>query len=209
MPPWRTMRQYVAYDPPHHITQYRVSIPRTCTGAELFQLWTNPRDFVCMFISNGLTILKRSPAWPTQSLKLSRVQVYHVTIFPIRLKMGLCADTQCLQVASMVINLLISNLLHSCASFNLFITLINDGFLSWVTRLQRFIRSFDVAVCARLSWGLATWREAVEEDCQSAIYKASRPVCCIASHHEPRPDQLHNSTSSHQWQSSPIFGLLQ
>ena len=68
-----------------------------------------------------------------------------------------------------------------------FITLINDGFLSWVTWLQLFMESFDVAVCARLSWGLATWREAVKEDGQSAIYKATRTVYCIASHHEPRP----------------------
>jgi len=40
----------------------------------------------------------------------------------------------------------------------------------------------------------------------SANYKATRPVYCIASHHEPSPDHLHNSTSSHQWQLSPIFG---
>jgi len=80
-------------------------------------------------------------------------------------------------------------------------------FLSWVT-LQLLLQSFGVAVCSSLSWGLATWREAVEEDCQSAIYKATRPVYCIASHHKPRPDQLHNTKSSHQRQS-PIFGLLQ
>jgi len=73
---------------------------------------------MCMFISNGLTIPKRSPAWPNQSLKLSRIQVHRVTIFPIRLKMGLCADTRCLQGASFVIILLISNLLYSCAIFN-------------------------------------------------------------------------------------------
>jgi len=113
----RTMRQYVAYNPPHHITQYKVSIPPTCTGAELFQLWTHPRDVMCMFISDGLTILKRSPAWPTQSLKLSRVQMYRVTISPIRLKMGLCADTRCVQGASFWIVLLISNSINSCAFF--------------------------------------------------------------------------------------------
>ena len=132
----------------------------------------NQSTWLCVYVHFQWSYYSKTFTCAThQSLKLSRVQVYHVTIFHIRLKMGLCADTQCLQVASMVINLLISNLLHSCASFNLFITLINDGFLSWVTRLQRFIRSFDVAVCARLSWGLATvkWREAVEEDCQSAI----------------------------------------
>ena len=112
-----TMRQYVAYNPPHHITQHRVSIPRTCTGAELVQLWTNPRDVMCMFISNGLTILKRSPAWPIQSLKLSRVQVYRVTIYPIRLKMGVCADTRRQQGVSFVIILLTSNLSYSCAFF--------------------------------------------------------------------------------------------
>ena len=58
----RTIRQYVAYNPPHHITQYRISNPRTYTGAELFQLSIHPRDVTCMFISNGLTIPKRSPA---------------------------------------------------------------------------------------------------------------------------------------------------
>jgi len=99
----RTVRQYVACNLPQHITQYRVSIPCTCTGAELFQLWTNLREVTCMFISNGLTILKRSPAWPTQSLKLSRVQVYRVTVFPGRLMMGLFADTRCLKGASCVI----------------------------------------------------------------------------------------------------------
>jgi hypothetical protein len=55
-----TMRQYVAYNPPYHITQYGVSIPRTCTGAEQFQLWTILRDVMCTFIPHGLTILKRS-----------------------------------------------------------------------------------------------------------------------------------------------------
>jgi len=164
----RTIRQYVAYNPQHHITQYRVSNPRTSTGAEFFQLSIHPRDVMCMFISNGLTIPKRSPAWPTQSLKLSRVQVYRVTIIPIRLKMGLCADARCPQGASFVIILLISNLLFWFACF-FSITLISDGFLSWVSRLQLFMESFNVAVCARLSWGLATWREAVEQDCQSAI----------------------------------------
>ena len=162
---------------------------------------------MCTFISNDRNILKRSLVWPTQSLKLLRVQVYRVTRFTNRLMMGLCADTPCLKGASFVIILLIPNLLYSCAFFFPF-TLISDCFLSWDT-LQLFMESFDVAVCARLSWGLATWREAVEEDCQSAIYKATRPVYCIASHHEPRRDQLHNSKSSRQWQSSPIFGLLQ
>ena len=113
----RTMRQYVAYYLPHHITQYKVSILRTCTGAELFQFWTNPRDVMCLLISNDLTILKHSHAWPTQSLKLSRVQVYRVTIFPIRLIMGLCANTRCLQGASFMIIFFISNLLYSCAFF--------------------------------------------------------------------------------------------
>ena len=60
-----------------------------CTGAELFQIWIHPRDFWCIFISNGLTSPKWSPAWPTQRLKLPRVQVHRVTIF----SMGLCADT--------------------------------------------------------------------------------------------------------------------
>ena len=49
--------------------------------------------FSCMFISNGLTSPKWSPAWPTPRLKLSRVQVLRVTVFSICLKMGLCAGT--------------------------------------------------------------------------------------------------------------------
>jgi len=113
----RTIRNYVAYNPLQHITQYGVFNPRTCTGAELFQLSIHPSDVMCMFISNGLTIPKRLPVRPTQSLKLSRVQVYRVTVFPIRLKMGLCADTRCLQGASFVIILIFSNLLSSCAFF--------------------------------------------------------------------------------------------
>ena len=193
----------------HHIMSHStgVSNPRTCTGAELFQLWIHPRDFMCMFISNGLTSPKWAPAWPTQSLKLSRVQVHRVNIFPIWLKMGLCADTRYVQRASF------DNLAHfnfiiiMCNFFS--ITLISACFLSWVSWLRLFMENFDVAVCARLPWGLPTCRESVEEEIQSAIYKATRPVYCIASHHEPRPDQLHNSMSSHQWQSSPIFGLLQ
>ena len=69
------------------------SNPRTCNGAQLFQIWFYPRDFLCMFISNGLTSPKWSPAWPTPRLKLSRVQVLRVTVFSICLKMGLCAGT--------------------------------------------------------------------------------------------------------------------
>jgi len=98
---------------------------------------------------------------------------------------------------------------YNLVQFFFSITLISDGFVSWVSSLHLFMENFDVAACARLPWGLVTWRESVEEDCQSAIYKATRPVYCIASHHEPCPDQLHNSIPSHQWQSSPIFGLFQ
>jgi len=201
----RTIRHCVAYNPLQHITQYGVSNPRTCTGSELFQLSIHPRDVKCMFISNGLTIPKRSPAPFIQSLKLSRVQVYRVTVFPIRLKMGLCADTRYLQCASFVIILLISNFIIFMRIF-FSITHISDGFLSWVSRLQLFMESFNVAVCARLSGGLATWREPVEEDSQSAIYKAIRPVCCIASHHDPRPDQLHNHHISHSDSRHPFCG---
>jgi len=163
---------------------------------------------MCMFISNGLTIPKRSPAWPTQSLKLLRVQVHRVTIFPIWLKMGLSADTRYVQGTSNVMFFVqFKFIIIMCNLF--FITLISDGFFSWVFWLHLFMDNSNVAVCARLPWGLAKWREAVEEDRQSAIYKATRPVDCSASQHEPRPDQLHNLISSHQWQSSPIFRLLQ
>ena len=161
-----------------------------------------------MFISNGLTSPKWSPAWPTPRLKLSRVQVHRVTIFSIWLKMGLCADTGYVQSVSFSIIYFTSILLKSGVIF-FGITLISDGVLSWVSWLNLFMENIDVAVCASLPWGLATWRESVEADCQSAIYKATRPEYCIAFHHEPCPDQLHNSISSHRWQSSPIYGLLQ
>ena len=72
---------------------------------------------------------------------------------------------------------------------------------SWVSWLHLFMTKFDVAVCSRLPWGLAKWQESLEEDSQSAIYKATRPVYCIASHHEPRPDQLvqyHHISDSRQ-----------
>ena len=184
---------------PHHITQYRVSIPRTCTGAGFFQLWAILLDVMWTLISNDLTILKRSLVWPTQSLKLSMVQVYRVTRFPYRLMMVLCADARCLKSASFVIFLLISNLLYSEVffSFSSHSSVIVSLIVGHPTTVYG---NFDVAVCARLSWGLATWREAVDEDCQSAIFEATRPACCIVSHHEPRWDQLHNSKSSHQWQ---------
>jgi len=161
-----------------------------------------------MFISNGLTSPKWSPAWPTLRLKLSRVQVHRVTIFPIWLKMGLFADTGYVQSASFSIIYFTSILLKSGAIF-FGITLISDGVLSWVSWLNLFMENIDVSVCASLPWGLATWRESVEAGCQSAIYKATRPEYCIAFHHEPRPARLYNSISSHRWQSSPIYGLLQ
>ena len=194
----------------HHITSHSTgfSNPRTCNGAQLFQIWFHPRDFLCMFISNGLTSPKWSPAWPTPRLKLSRVQVHRVTIFSIWLKMGLCADTWYVQSVSFSIIYLTSILLKSGVIF-FGVTLISDGVLSWVSWLNLFMENIDVAACASLPWGLATWQESVEADCQSAIYKATRPECCIAFHHVPRPARLHNSISSHQWQLSPIFGLLQ
>ena len=76
----------------HHIIPHCTgfSNPRTCTCAELFQIWIHPRDFLCMFNSNGLSSPKWSLAWPTQRLKHSRVQVHRVTIFSIWLKMGAC-----------------------------------------------------------------------------------------------------------------------
>ena len=49
------------------------------------------------------------------------------------------------------------------------ITLISDGVLSWVSCLNLFMENIDVSVCASLPWGLATWRESVEADCQSAF----------------------------------------
>jgi len=107
-----------------------------------------------MFISNGLTSPKWSPAWPTPRLKLSRVQVHRVTIFSIWLKMGLCADTGYVQSVSFSIIYFTSVLLKSGVIF-FGITLISDGVLSWVSWLNLFIENIDVAVCASLPWGLA------------------------------------------------------
>jgi len=135
-----------------------------------------------MFNSNGLTSPKWSPAWLTPRLKLSRVQVHRVTIFSIWVKMGLCADTGYVQSASFSIIYFTSILLKSGVIF-VGITLISDGVLSWVSWLNLFMENIDVTVCASLPWGLATWRESVEADCQSAIYEATRPEYCIAFHH--------------------------
>ena len=135
-----------------------------------------------MFISNGLTSPKWSPTWLTPRLKLSRVQVHRVTIFSIWVKMGLCADTGYVQSASFSIIYFTSILLKSGVIF-VGITLISDGVLSWVSWLNLFMENIDVTVCASLPWGLATWRESVEADCQSANYKATRPEYCIAFHH--------------------------
>jgi len=68
-------------------------------------------------------------------------------------------------------------------------------FLSQVT-LQLTLESFSKAVCISLTCSPMTWREVVEEDCQSAIYKATRlgiglgPItshvetdCVIQNHH--------------------------
>ena len=91
------------------------------------------QDVMCMFVSIGLTIMKRSPAWPAQNLKLSTVQVYHVTRFPIRLMhWPLCWHTIPER------RVICDNFAHfkfiifMCIFF-LFITLIGDDFLSWVT----------------------------------------------------------------------------
>ena len=103
----------------HHIISHSTgfSNSRTCTGAELFQIWFHPRDFLCMFISNGLTSPKWSPAGPTPRLKLSRVQVHRVTLFSICLKMGLCADTGYVQSVSFSVIYFTSILLKSVVIF--------------------------------------------------------------------------------------------
>ena len=74
-----TISKYVAYNPPHHITQYWVFQSSQVYRCRTFPNLIHPRDFLCMFISNGLTSPKWSPAWPTQKLKLPRVQVHRVT----------------------------------------------------------------------------------------------------------------------------------
>ena len=53
-------------------------------------------------------------------------------------------------------------------------------FWSRVT-LQPTLKSIGEAVCSKLTWGQVTWREVVEEVCQLAIYKATRPVYWFAS----------------------------
>jgi len=162
---------------------------------------------MCMFISNGLTSPKCSPAWPTQSLN-SQGYRFTVSLYSLSVWRWAFVPTQdtC-------------NARHfwQFSSFQFYYNNVQFFFHHshqwWFLIVGLLATSvygnFDVAVCARLPWGLATWRESVEKDCQSTIYKATRPVYCIASHHEPRPDQLHNSISSHQWQPSPIFGLIQ
>ena len=67
----------------HHIISHstRVSNPRTCTGAELFPIWMHLRDFLCTFISNGLTSPKWSPAWPTPRLKLSQGYRFTMSLY--------------------------------------------------------------------------------------------------------------------------------
>jgi len=103
-------------------------------------------------------------------------QVHRVTRFPNRLMTGLCGVTRCLIGASFLKKLYLSNLLYSCVFFfSSHSTVI--CLLSWVT-LQLSLESFGVSVYSSLPWGLATWREAVEEDCQLAIYKPH--ALCIA-----------------------------
>ena len=98
-----------------------------------------------MFISNGLTSPKWSPAWPTPRLKLSRVQVHRVTIFSIWLKMGLCADTGYVQSVSFSIIYFTSILLKSGVIF-FGIALISDGVLSWVSWLNLFMENIDLCL---------------------------------------------------------------
>jgi len=176
----------------HHIISHStgVSNPCTCTGAELFQIWFHPRDFLCMFISDGPT----SPKWSPVTLTHFQTETLKGTGSPYRYIFYLVEDGPlCLHMIRAK-RVFFDTLVH----FNLIIirciffliTLISDGFLSWVYWLNLFMENIDVAVCASLSWGLATWRESVEADCQLAIYKATRPEYCIAFHLEPRPDQL-------------------
>jgi len=87
------------------------------------------------------------------------------------------------------------------------ITLISIGFLSRVSWLHMFMENIDVAVCASLPWGGDMAR--ICRGRLSISNLQGHRVYCIAFHHEPRPDQLHNSISSHRWQSSPISGMLQ
>jgi len=162
-----------------------------------------------MFISNGPTSPKWSPTWPTprqtETLKGTGSHCHYI--------LYLVGDGPLCRHRIRAKRVIFKNLFH----FNFIkirwiifgITLISDGVLSWVSWLNLFMQNIDVAVCASLPWGLATWWESVEADCQSAISKDTRHEYCIAFHHEPRPARLRNSISSHRWQSSPIYGLLQ
>ena len=120
-----TISNHVAYNPPHHITQYWVFQSSHVERRITFPNLISSTWLLCMFISNGLTSPKWSPAWPTPRLKLS----YLVTIFSIWLKMGLCADTGYVQSVSFSRIYFTSILLKSGVIF-CGITLISDGVLS-------------------------------------------------------------------------------
>jgi hypothetical protein len=91
---------------------------------------------------------------------------------PNQVDAGPCLITRCLIDGSFLIFRYSSDLLYSwvfqmvCSSH-----LTMTCFLSRVT-LQLTSESFGKAVCSSLTWGPATSREAVVEDCPSAIYKA-------------------------------------
>ena len=76
-----------------------------------------------------------------------------------------------------------------------------------LTTAQPCSERFGKAVDSSLSSVHETWRLLVVEVREEAFYKATCPRYWIGSH-KPRRDRLHDSRSSHQRQSSDIFGLL-
>ena len=112
------------------------------TAHNFSKIWFHPCAYLCMFISNGLTSPKWSPARPTPRLKLSRVQVHRITIFSILLKMGLCADTKYVQSVSFSIFYFTSVLLKSGVIFS-GITLIFFGITLIKTSVRRLIGDVD------------------------------------------------------------------
>jgi len=122
---------------------------------------------------------------------------------------GHCGVTPCLIGRSFVIFYYLSNLLYSWVFLILFSShLTVTCFLSRVT-LQVTLKSFGEAFYSSLTWDPATSREPVVADCQSAIYKATRPVYWLGPHHEHVKTNCmihnyHSSDSIPHFQSTPV-----
>jgi len=165
----RTIRKYVAYNPRHHITHYRVF-----QSSHVYRRRTFPT-----FNSSTWLYVYVYFEWPYYSKMFTCV-----THSKSRSENPKGPGSPCHYIPYLVENgplcrhrirarrVIFDNLAHFnfiIIMCDLFITLISDGFLSRVSWLHLFMGYFDVAVCARLPWGLATWPESLGEDCQLAI----------------------------------------